>query len=78
MKRREELEIKLYEKLGVKRIRRIGVKADGFFNNVSLALPPKSKRAKKLAKVNKNKFFDPSLKVEGVVKKNQKLKVVLR
>lgn len=74
MKRREELEIKLYEKLGVKRIRRIGVKADGFFNNVSLALPPKSKRAKKLAKMNKNKFFDSSLKVEGVVKYKRKIK----
>ncbi len=37
-------------------------------------MTPKSKRAKKLAKVNKNKFFDPSLKVEGVVKYKRKIK----
>lgn len=67
MKKIEEIEIKLYEALGAKKLNKIDKKLDNFIDKILLALTPKSKKEAKEQQLKETKRLKSSKKIEGVL-----------
>lgn len=83
MKKREEIEMKFYEKLGVKKFIKFDNKFWSGWDRLTLALTPKSKKLAKQNKIKENNNYYLSRKIEGVIecqtrkKESAKLAVAL-
>ena len=67
MKNFEEKEMKLYEKLKVKKILKLVRKTEQISDNISLALTSKKKRVEKADKLKNGKKLDITKKMEGIL-----------
>ena len=67
MKKREEIEMKFYEKLGVKKFIGFDKKFWNGWDRLTLALTPKSKKLAKQNKIKENNNYYLSRKIEGVI-----------
>ncbi len=68
MKKREEFELKFYEKLGVKEYIKISKYLECVYDRITLALTPDSKKAAKQKKIKERKNYYSSRKIEGAIK----------
>lgn len=74
MKNFEEKEMKLYEKLKVKKILKLVRKAEQISDNISLALTFKKKRVEKADKLKNGKKLDITKKMEGILDYQKNIK----
>ena len=74
MKNFEEKEMKLYEKLKVKKILKLVRKTEQISDNISLALTSKKKRVEKADKLKNGKKLDITKKMEGILDYQKNIK----
>lgn len=72
MKKREEIEMTVYEKLGIRKLIRISNELDQFIKVIRVALTPKSKREAKKEKLKNYGRFFPEERVEGLLRFQRK------
>lgn len=68
MKKREEIEMNVYEKLGIRKLIKISNKLDQLAKKVVIALTPKSKKEAKKEKLEYCRRFFPDERVEGLLR----------